>query len=100
VRVIVTLGSPLAARAAKTATDTIPIVFGFGTDPVQQGLVASLNRPGGNVTGMTSLASDPVGKQLGMLHELLPQTSHFGFLSDPKATSVHELLVSGQIAAA
>jgi putative ABC transport system substrate-binding protein len=69
VRVIVTLGSPLAARAAKAATDTIPIVFGFGTDPVQQGLVASLNRPGGNVTGMTSLASDLVGKQLGMLHE-------------------------------
>jgi putative ABC transport system substrate-binding protein len=93
VRVIVTLGSNVAARAAKAATDTIPIVFGFGFDPVQQGLVASLNRPGGNVTGMTSLGNALVGKQLGMLHELLPQASHFGVLSDPKAGPAHELTI-------
>jgi putative ABC transport system substrate-binding protein len=93
VRAIVTLGSgPLAVRAAKAASNTIPIVFGFGADPVQQGLVASLNRPGGNVTGMTSLSRQLVGKQLGMLHELLPQASHFGFLSDPKSPT-HELHV-------
>ena len=93
VRVIVSIGSNVAARAAKAATDTIPIVFGFGTDPVQQGLVASLNRPGGNVTGITSLGNELVGKQIGMLHELLPQASHFGVLSDPNAGPAHELTI-------
>ena len=92
VRVIVALPGNAAVRAAKAMTNTIPIVFGFGSDPVQQGLVASLNRPGGNVTGMTSLSNELFGKQLGMLHELLPQASHFGFLSNPK-TPVHELAV-------
>jgi putative ABC transport system substrate-binding protein len=99
VRVIVAFGSSLAVRAAKAATDTIPIVFGLGADPVQQGLVASLNRPGGNITGMTSLSTALVGKQLGMLHELLPQASHFGFLSDPKNAN-HELVVKDAQAAA
>jgi putative ABC transport system substrate-binding protein len=80
VRVIVAFGSVPAASAAKAATNAIPIVFGFGSDPVEQGIVASLNRPGGNVTGMTSLSAILVGKQLGMLHELLPKASHFGLL--------------------
>jgi putative ABC transport system substrate-binding protein len=92
VRAIVALGSLLAVRATKAATNTVPIVFGFGNDPVQEGLVASLNRPGGNITGMTSLSTQLVGKQLGMLHELLPKAAHFGFLSDPKGAG-HELLV-------
>jgi putative ABC transport system substrate-binding protein len=99
VRVIVALPGNAAVRAAKAVTNTIPIVFGFGSDPVQQGLVASLNRPGGNVTGMTSLSNELFGKQLGLLHELLPQGSHFGFLSDPK-TTVHELAVKDVQAAA
>jgi len=99
VRVIAALGSGLAVSAAKAATNTIPIVFGYGGDPVQQGLVASLARPGGNVTGMTSLSSELVGKQLGMLHELLPQMSHFGFLSDVKAPT-HESTVKDVQAAA
>jgi len=99
VRVIVALPGNAAVRAAKAVTNTVPIVFGFGSDPVQQGLVASLNRPGGNVTGMTSLSNELFGKQLGMLHELLPQASHFGFLSDPK-TPVHELAVKDVQAAA
>jgi putative tryptophan/tyrosine transport system substrate-binding protein len=92
VRVIVAFAGNAAVRAAKAATNTIPIVFGFGSDPVQQGLVASLNQPGGNVTGMTSSSTALLGKQLGMLRELLPQASHFGLLSDPKGP-VHELIV-------
>jgi len=81
VRVLAAFGSALAINAAKAATNTIPIVFGYGGDPVQQGLVASFNRPGGNVTGMSALSNELFGKQLGLLHELLPQASHFGFLS-------------------
>jgi putative ABC transport system substrate-binding protein len=92
VRVIVILGGNAAIRAAKAATNTIPIVFGFGSDPVQQGLVVSLNQPGGNVTGMTSLSTALLGKQLGILHELLPQASRFGLLSVPNSP-VHELIV-------
>ena len=64
VRVIATLASAPAARAAKDATNTIPIVFGYGVDPVEQGLVASLNHPGGNATGILSLANELFGKQL------------------------------------
>jgi putative ABC transport system substrate-binding protein len=99
VRVIVAFGSVEAASAAKAVTNTIPIVFGFGSDPVQQGIVASLNRPGGNVTGMTALGTKLVGKQLGMLHELLPQASHFGLLQGPKS-AVQELIAKDAQAAA
>ncbi len=99
VRVIVAFGSSLSARAAKAATDTIPIVFGHGGDPVRQGLVASLNRPGGNVTGVTSQSGVLFGKQLGILHELLPQAIHFGVLSNPQ-NALHELVVKEAQAAA
>src|SRR6516225_1574170 len=92
VRVIVALGGNAAVRAARAATNTIPIVFGFGSDPVQQGLIASLNQPGGNVTGMTSLSAALLGKQLGILHELLPQASRFGLLSVPN-TPVHKTML-------
>jgi putative ABC transport system substrate-binding protein len=99
VRVIVALGSIATARAAKAATNTIPIVFGFGGDPVQEGLVASLNRPGGNVTGMTSLSDGLLGKQLAMLHELLPNALRFGLLSDLNSP-VHDVIVKDAQAAA
>jgi putative tryptophan/tyrosine transport system substrate-binding protein len=82
VRAIVSIGSPRAVQEAKAATTTIPIVFGYGSDPVQWGHVTSLNRPGGNITGMTSVSQELVGKQLGILHELLPQVSHFGVLEN------------------
>jgi putative ABC transport system substrate-binding protein len=99
VRVLATLGSGLAVYAAKAATTVIPVVFGYGGDPVQQGLVASLNRPGGNVTGMTSLSTELFGKRLGLLHELLPQASHFGLLSDPKAQGHDSAVKDAQAAA-
>jgi len=99
VRVIVSNGSTITVRAAMAATSTIPIVFGYGGDPVQQGAVASLNRPGGNVTGMTSMSSELVGKQLGILHELLPQAALFGVLSNPKSP-LHEFIVRDAQAAA
>ena len=98
-RVIVALGSTLSVRAAKAVTDTTPIVFGMGSDPVQWGLIASLSRPGGNITGMTSLSSELFGKQLGILHELLPQAAHFAVLSNHKSP-IHELVVKDAQAAA
>ena len=97
VDVIVTWGTP-ASRAAKQATTTIPIVaIGVG-DPVRAGLVASLARPGGNITGSTVLGSDVVAKRLQLLKELVPQVQRLGFLwnpgNDSNAAQVEELKVA------
>lgn len=80
--VILTSGTE-AAQAARNATKTIPIVMGFSGDAVRLGIVASLARPGGNVTGMTSIGAELYGKRLELLKEVLPKLSRVAFLWSP-----------------
>jgi len=83
VAVLVSTGAEPAAMAAKAATATIPIVANFAADPVESGLVASLGRPGGNVTGISNLTATLETKRLGLLHDLLPQATTIGVLVNP-----------------
>ena len=89
VDVIVALGTSAAALAAKRASTTIPVVFTTGGDPVKLGLVMSLNRPAGNLTGVAALTTEITGKRAGLLHEIVPNASSVGFLvRQNNATSV------------
>jgi ABC-type uncharacterized transport system substrate-binding protein len=83
VSVIATPGSVVASLAAKTATTTIPIVFGVPEDPVRLGLVANLGRPGGNATGINSFSQEVTGKRLRLLHDLVPKATRFAVLVNP-----------------
>jgi putative tryptophan/tyrosine transport system substrate-binding protein len=100
VDVIAAPGSSAVALAAKAATTTIPIVFSLGLDPVQLGLVASLSRPGGNITGVNSMSNELVAKRLGLLHELLPTAIRFGVLVNPQNPTTDESLKKDVEAAA
>jgi len=97
--VIVTANTP-GALAAKKATTTVPIVFNVGVDPVQAGLVASLNRPGGNATGISVLNIELGSKQLEMLHELVPAAASIALLINPTSPAFAEPLVRQLQAAA
>ena len=87
VTVIAAVGGPSSGLAAKGATATIPIVFISGADPVQEGLVASLNKPGGNATGVAPLLPAMEGKRFGLLHEVVPNAALIGVLLNPAAAS-------------
>jgi putative tryptophan/tyrosine transport system substrate-binding protein len=94
VAVLVASGSVSAILTAKAATTTIPIVFGFGADPVETGLVSSLDHPGGNITGVTSMIVDIGSKRLGLLRDLLPTATRVAVLVGPNddATVVKSMI--------
>lgn len=100
VAVIVAAGGEHPALAAKAATSTIPIVLAIGADPVKLGLVASLNRPGGNITGITFLTAELGPKRLDLLCKLLPQATTVGYLSTKPQSSITREDEASQIIAA
>jgi ABC-type uncharacterized transport system substrate-binding protein len=100
VALIVTPGSTAAAVAAKAATSTVPIVFSSGTDPVALGLVGSLNRPGGNATGITSLNAELAAKRLGLFRELVPGLTRYFTLVRPSSELAAPFVADLQGAAA
>jgi putative tryptophan/tyrosine transport system substrate-binding protein len=83
VAVIAATGGPNPVLAAKESTSTVPIVFTSGSDPVQAGFVTSLNRPGGNITGISWFGARLSGKALGLLHELIPNAAVFAMMVNP-----------------
>ena len=97
---VIAASSTPAAFAAKTMTKTIPIVFEMGFDPVEVGLVASLNRPGGNLTGVTNSGVEVAPKQLELLHELAPKATSIALLVNPINHALTERLVRDAQAAA
>ena len=96
---IVAVGGPRAAQAAKAATSTEPIVFTLGGDPVKLGLVQSLNRPGGNATGISFLTADLMPKRFELLRELLPKAKRVAVMLNPNTPSAEDQLKGAQAAA-
>jgi putative ABC transport system substrate-binding protein len=99
VALIVAVGAELAPLAAKAATSTIPIVFSYVGDPVEDGLVTSLNRPGSNVTGMASFGTELGGKRLALLQQMVPGVKIVGYLSGDASDLYYERLRSSILAA-
>ena len=99
VTVIVTIGGDITARAAKGATATIPVVFVIGGDPVQLGLIATLNRPGGNVTGISFLVVLTIAKRLDLLTKMAPMANPIGVLVNPNNPSAESNPKDAQTAA-
>jgi putative tryptophan/tyrosine transport system substrate-binding protein len=100
VAVIVASGASSGALAAKAATSTIPIVFFYGGDPVADGLIGALNRPDGNLTGMTNRTAELQGKRLDLLHKMVPRANIIGFLSGTRNYLFYEEQTSSMRAAA
>jgi putative tryptophan/tyrosine transport system substrate-binding protein len=99
VTVIAATGGPQTARAAKAASATIPIVFVVGSDPVREGLVTTLNRPGGNLTGVMLFIEELVAKRLELLRELIPQARMIGVLFNPNSPTAEHQMSENQDAA-
>jgi putative ABC transport system substrate-binding protein len=93
------VGNTPAALAAKAATTTVPIVFAIGSDPVRVGLVASLNRPGGNLTGVSWFSQEVAAKQLGLLRQLRPGAARIAMLADPKFPTIERVVSEVRAAA-
>ncbi len=99
VSLILAAGRPNSALAAKSVTSSIPIVFNNAADPVQLGLVASLNRPGGNITGITTVSAELEAKRLGLLRELVPSATSIAVLVNPTRAGVDAQRAQAQQAA-
>ncbi|MGH6641343.1 MAG: ABC transporter substrate-binding protein [Bradyrhizobium sp.] len=99
VKVILATGSPVPARSAKAATTTIPIVFAYGGDPIADGLVESLNQPGGNVTGATFIGSELLAKRMDLLRQIMPQATDVALLVNPNGTLAERQVKDGTAAA-
>jgi putative ABC transport system substrate-binding protein len=99
VSLLVATGGPRAAQAAKAATSTLPIVFTLGGDPVKLGLVQSLNRPGGNATGVSFLTADLMPKRFELLRELLPRARLVAVMVNPNTPSAEDQITGAEAAA-